>query len=101
MAVGDALAQPGVLFQAMHIVVIRTVDVLVTQLQVERRHAIGQYRLQTWCQPGDNDVRRDRVGIEQAERAGRRAMFDQRSEEHTSELQSLMRTSYAVFCLKQ
>src|SRR3546814_3580864 len=25
---------------------------------------------------------------------------DRRSEEHTSELQSLMRTSYAVFCLK-
>src|SRR3546814_6903866 len=25
---------------------------------------------------------------------------DQRSEEHTSELQSLMRISYAVFCLK-
>src|SRR3546814_4441217 len=25
---------------------------------------------------------------------------DQRSEEHTSELQSLMRNSYAVFCLK-
>src|SRR3546814_9896905 len=25
---------------------------------------------------------------------------DLRSEEHTSELQSLMRTSYAVFCLK-
>src|SRR3546814_2453271 len=27
--------------------------------------------------------------------------FDVRSEEHTSELQSLMRTSYAVFCLKK
>src|SRR3546814_5493935 len=26
--------------------------------------------------------------------------FDRRSEEHTSELQSLMRISYAVFCLK-
>src|SRR3546814_6326609 len=26
---------------------------------------------------------------------------DVRSEEHTSELQSLMRTSYAVFCLKK
>src|SRR3546814_2512097 len=26
---------------------------------------------------------------------------DGRSEEHTSELQSLMRTSYAVFCLKK
>src|SRR3546814_8844824 len=28
-------------------------------------------------------------------------MFGRRSEEHTSELQSLMRTSYAVFCLKK
>src|SRR3546814_10030909 len=26
---------------------------------------------------------------------------DRRSEEHTSELQSLMRSSYAVFCLKK
>src|SRR3546814_4588366 len=29
------------------------------------------------------------------------AEIEQRSEEHTSELQSLMRTSYAVFCLKK
>src|SRR3546814_3715897 len=29
------------------------------------------------------------------------AAFDGRSEEHTSELQSLMRISYAVFCLKK
>src|SRR3546814_3853179 len=28
-------------------------------------------------------------------------MAQQRSEEHTSELQSLMRSSYAVFCLKK
>src|SRR3546814_8442012 len=28
-------------------------------------------------------------------------LFDGRSEEHTSELQSLMRISYAVFCLKK
>src|SRR3546814_2854668 len=28
-------------------------------------------------------------------------LFRQRSEEHTSELQSLMRISYAVFCLKK
>src|SRR3546814_1814066 len=36
---------------------------------------------------------------------GRRVLvpseFDDRSEEHTSELQSLMRISYAVFCLKK
>src|SRR3546814_2003204 len=30
----------------------------------------------------------------------RAAVDQQRSEEHTSELQSLMRISYAVFCLK-
>src|SRR3546814_10367844 len=30
-----------------------------------------------------------------------RAAGDVRSEEHTSELQSLMRNSYAVFCLKK
>src|SRR3546814_7304249 len=29
------------------------------------------------------------------------ARMDSRSEEHTSELQSLMRISYAVFCLKK
>src|SRR3546814_1982585 len=28
-------------------------------------------------------------------------LTDERSAEHTSELQSLMRTSYAVFCLKK
>src|SRR3546814_8752672 len=32
---------------------------------------------------------------------GRRAAIATRSEEHTSELQSLMRISYAVFCLKK
>src|SRR3546814_4956502 len=31
----------------------------------------------------------------------RRAPGEDRSEEHTSELQSLMRISYAVFCLKK
>src|SRR3546814_2324410 len=31
----------------------------------------------------------------------RRAMTSARSEEHTSELQSLMRISYAVFCFKK
>src|SRR3546814_1776392 len=35
------------------------------------------------------------------DRGGRGIFAVQRSEEHTSELQSLMRTSYAVFCLKK
>src|SRR3546814_6092742 len=33
--------------------------------------------------------------------SGARDRADERSEEHTSELQSLMRISYAVFCLKK
>src|SRR3546814_1813633 len=43
-------------------------------------------------------------GVEQADGlCGVRRGFQhgQRSEEHTSELQSLMRNSYAVFCLKK
>src|SRR3546814_3838693 len=41
--------------------------------------------------------------IGEAERIHARCRFDpdHRSEEHTSELQSLMRISYAVFCLKK
>src|SRR3546814_1482862 len=34
-------------------------------------------------------------------RAKKRALRSSRSEEHTTELQSLMRISYAVFCLKK
>src|SRR3546814_21054049 len=41
--------------------------------------------------------------FEEAARQGAAAVFivHDRSEEHTSELQSLMRISYAVFCLKK
>src|SRR3546814_9330294 len=43
------------------------------------------------------------IGEEQRWRLGgqRRTAFARRSEEHTSELQSLMRISYAVFCMKK
>src|SRR3546814_5313445 len=40
------------------------------------------------------------VRREGGEEGGGRAAVAPRSEEHTSELQSLMRISYAVFCLK-
>src|SRR3546814_3476734 len=42
-----------------------------------------------------DDARRDQPG------PGQPVGEQRRSEEHTSELQSLMRTSYAVFCLKK
>src|SRR3546814_1998393 len=41
------------------------------------------------------------AGTEPVPRAGDGAGAGARSEEHTSELQSLMRISYAVFCLKK
>src|SRR3546814_1727701 len=46
---------------------------------------------------------RRRLGATFRHRGGRRLLHQRwgRSEEHTSELQSLMRTSYAVFCLKK
>src|SRR3546814_16656375 len=44
--------------------------------------------------------RPDSIGGMQGPEAGRPAK-QERSEEHTSELQSLMRISYAVFCLKK
>src|SRR3546814_1159290 len=43
-------------------------------------------------------VKPDRGGMRQFHR---RTQSRPRSEEHTSELQSLMRISYAVFCLKK
>src|SRR3546814_5474976 len=45
---------------------------------------------------GQRGVRRDGAGMTRVSLKTR-----QRSEEHTSELQSLMRSSYAVFCLKK
>src|SRR3546814_7673099 len=45
------------------------------------------------------DVTAD-IGVKPLFRLGMEIVLD-RSEEHTSELQSLMRISYAVFCLKK
>src|SRR3546814_2592351 len=48
-----------------------------------------------------------KAAVEAVEKAGGKVVVagagaaDSRSEEHTSELQSLMRISYAVFCLKK
>src|SRR3546814_1289702 len=43
----------------------------------------------------------DGLGFQRCIRVFTRLEAIQRSEEHTSELQSLMRISYAVFCLKK
>src|SRR3546814_9826139 len=48
---------------------------------------------------GEAEPRLDRTGIRITVATGADVVV--RSEEHTSELQSLMRISYAVFCLKK
>src|SRR3546814_4774548 len=49
----------------------------------QQRHSFGRRRVLSRTRPAEPDA------------------ASQRSEEHTSELQSLMRISYAVFCLKK
>src|SRR3546814_9939919 len=51
--------------------------------------------------PRHDETRRRQGRPHQQGRSVRRAEVCRRSEEHTSELQSLMRISYAVFCLKK
>src|SRR3546814_2209619 len=69
--------------------------------------ASGRRRLEPFLHPFLGDVHLDRrleraVGqLRQIFARPRHADVIFRSEEHTSELQSLMRISYAVFCLKK
>src|SRR3546814_9042636 len=53
--------------------------------------------------PDQRRIRRDHPAerAPQAESGDREQRGETRSEEHTSELQSLMSNAYAVFCLKQ
>src|SRR3546814_3292802 len=53
-----------------------------------------------WGEPVRTHVSQDVKSSIRSTVEGKR-FFDDRSEEHTSELQSLMRISYAVFCLKK
>src|SRR3546814_9998074 len=49
------------------------------------------------------DLTKDKLALQRLKEAAEKAKIElsSRSEEHTSELQSLMRISYAVFCLKK
>src|SRR3546814_6710388 len=86
-------------------------------IEARLRHDIGEERLtaidRRLARSMDADrlvTSTDRAPFQQSLRAGRLQKLgigiaginaNDRSEEHTSELQSLMRISYAVFCLKK
>src|SRR3546814_7557954 len=91
-------------------------DVCSSDLLAQGRDALAdQHRVGTCLEQGLRPVGGIRSGNNHAGTGGARrahhpagclvhaiqAHLGQRSEEHTSELQSLMRISYAVFCLKK
>src|SRR3546814_14482578 len=67
----------------------------------------GRFRAPLWRRRGDGEAHPGRRSVDDQDflsahhAAGRHGRTRHRSEEHTSELQSLMRISYAVFCLKK
>src|SRR3546814_9520565 len=67
-----------------------------------RRHVPAAERLDARHRTGPaGPADHRRTGGVRRARAAAAGAFGPRSEEHTSELQSLMRISYAVFCLKK
>src|SRR3546814_10697488 len=67
---------------------------------VELRRYLRGLKTQALTAETETDKRKLGDAIAQARETGVAQTVD-RSEEHTSELQSLMRISYAVFCLKK
>src|SRR3546814_3357970 len=65
------------------------------------RRAPHRLRAQDGREPGEQDAGMQLDADAGVDMAMHRQMVMARSEEHTSELQSLMRNSYAVFCLKK
>src|SRR3546814_7286993 len=63
----------------------------------DKRGRVGERQCAFVGDEGQGPLQSVEVGLCPA----RQRLFELRSEEHTSELQSLMRISYAVFCLKK
>src|SRR3546814_5576003 len=68
---------------------------------IEPVHRLHLFDPEGFARMVDRASRQEWHSDGQAGRALRSALRRFRSEEHTSELQSLMRISYAVFCLKK
>src|SRR3546814_5092540 len=71
----------------------------VERIVIDHVFASGRRRGGDVIDPA-NRIRRIHLARRNIDRRERREQAVHRSEDHTSELQSLMRTTYAVFCLK-
>src|SRR3546814_3394323 len=80
-------------------------DAVVGHTEIHHAHSLDLYRRRhdvdqpAGRHPPFNGL--NRVGEQVTQNLHHRRGNTKRSEEHTSELQSLMRNSYAVFCLKK
>src|SRR3546814_8969954 len=88
----DTLFPYTTLFRSGYTAAFRAADLGLDTVLVERHAQLGGVCLNVGCIPSKALLHAAAV-IDEAQHA--------RSEEHTSELQSLMRNSYAVFCLKK
>src|SRR3546814_8607834 len=98
----DTLFPYTTLFRSikLHIVVAGPLGESITNVDASSFQHCGQFRLQR-LHLQRTDHRPDRPYGRGCNRQPPYAKAKQRSEEHTSELPSLMRNSYAVFCLKK
>ncbi len=76
MAVGDALAIAGVLFQAVGVVVIGAFDALMAQPQADPGDIGGHFPRQDRLQMGRQAVAVDPLGVEQGQGLRRRVVLD-------------------------
>src|SRR3546814_4503249 len=98
-------AYPLSVFQSIALRRIVPAAILVAEIvgKVGQRHELVGILMRV-VEPAEDDVGAG-ADVGRDRRLGAhvlpRLVVDARSEEHTSELQSLMRISYAVFCLKK
>src|SRR3546814_1944160 len=103
-----AVARKGVSVQPYGITKVTTAD---GRLLYQRAPERGSTLVDGWVAAGITDLlqtavntgtgRAAQIGRPVAGKTGTTSSNKDRSDEHTSELQSLMRISYAVFCLKK
>src|SRR3546814_3235464 len=96
----DTLFPDTTLFRSRLVPVARARVPLVTGVEQMLHHARRHLICRRVISLGSGSILKHSREIRCASEAGDHC-GDRRSEEHTSELQSLMRISYAVFCLKK
>src|SRR3546814_6086981 len=76
-------------------------DTAANQEEANAKFAADQAEADARAEQGAAQVEAERIRREGKRQRSKAVAAAARSEEHTSELQSLMRISYAVFCLKK